>query len=71
MSPAFDVRYGSITDIIRSGIYVCFTPETGHKTRESGHQQFDVRFTPESGHNLNARSCPLLANNSRSAKANV
>ncbi len=30
-----------------------------------------VRFTPESGHSRQARQCPLIANNSRSAKANI
>ncbi len=30
-----------------------------------------VRFTPESGHFRQARQCPLIANNRRSAKANI
>ncbi len=30
-----------------------------------------VRFTPNSGHFRHSRQCPLIANNSRSAKANI
>ena len=70
-SPAHcHVRYGSITDIIRSGFYVRFTPNTGHKTPNSRHRKFHVCFTPKSGHSRQAHQCPLIANNGHSAKAN-
>jgi len=35
---ARDVRYGSGTDISRSGFYVRFTSNNGHKTAKSGHR---------------------------------
>jgi hypothetical protein len=31
---ARDVRYGSLTDISRSGFYVCFTPNNGREIAE-------------------------------------
>ena len=33
-----DVRYGSGTDISRSGFYVRFTPNNGRNQRKNGHQ---------------------------------
>ena len=44
----------------------------------SGHREFHVRFRPhnvryypDNGHSSQHHRCPLLANNSRSAKANI
>ena len=45
-------------------------PNTGHAITDVRFSDDFVRFTPESGHFRHSRLCPLLANNSRSAKAN-